>query len=146
MHRRIDAFSNKEHGGGATDIEISNAENSLSVAFSESYRSFLRRIGWGRFSHQELYGLGSDTPAYLELVKNTFVERETMGPTMPSHLVPVMNDGAGNHFCLDTSTCVNGECPVVFWDHEQGVNQKPEVVASSFDIWMVALLTELSLV
>lgn len=144
MDSRIDTFSDKEYGAGATDIEIAHAENSLGVPFPESYRRFLRRIGWGRFSHQELYGLGSNTPPHLELVKNTLVERETMGPTMPMQLVPVMNDGAGNHFCLDTSTLVDGECPVVFWDHEQGFNQKPQVVAQSFDLWMVDLLADLS--
>jgi cell wall assembly regulator SMI1 len=144
MDNLIDAFSDKEHGSGATDSEISNAESLLGVRFPESYRSFLRRIGWGRFSHQELYGLGSDTPAYLELIKNTLVERDTMGPPMPSQLVPVMNDGAGNHFCLDSTTVVDGECPVVFWDHEQGFNQTPQTVAQSFDKWMVDLLMELS--
>jgi len=144
MDSLIDAFSDKECGAGGTDIEISDAETALGVRFSESFRSFLRRIGWGRFSHQEVYGLGSDTPAHLELIKNTLVEREAMGPPIPSRLVPVMNDGAGNHFCLDTSAFANGECPVVFWDHEQGFSQNPEVVAPSFDTWMVNLLTELS--
>ena len=125
MYSRIDAFRDKECGGGATDVEIFKAENSLMTPFSESYRSFLRKIGWGRFSHEELYGLGSDIPPYLELVKNTLVERDTMGPLMPLHLIPVMNDGAGNHFCLDTSLFADDECPVVFWDHEQGVNPGP---------------------
>jgi len=144
MYRQIDAFSDKECGGGATDIEISNAETSLGGKFSESYRNFLRRVGWARFSHQELYGLGADTPAYLDLVRNTLVERKIMEPTLPSQLVPVMNDGAGNHFCLDTSNFINGECSVVFWDHEQGVDQKPEVVAPSFDNWITSLLLEMS--
>lgn len=144
MNNLIDAFSDKEHGAGATESEISNAESLLGVRLPESYRSFLRRNGWVRFSHQELYGLGSDTPAYLELIKNTLVERDTMGPPMPSQLVPVMNDGAGNHYCLDTATVVDGECPVVFWDHEQGFNQKPQTVARSFDRWLVELLMELS--
>jgi len=145
MYRQIDAFADKDCGIGATDIEVSYAENFLCAKFPESYRIFLQKNGWGRFSHQELYGLGYDTPPHLELVKNTLVERKEMRPMMPSHFIPVMNDGAGNHFCIDTSKFAKGECPIVFWDHEQGVDQKPEFVASSFDTWIVDLLAELSI-
>ena len=59
---------------------------------------------------------------------------------MPEYLVPVMNDGAGNHYCLDdTSRLDGGECPVVFWDHEHqdGPDQVPEQVSASFDRWLV---------
>lgn len=57
MHACIDAFTEKECGAGANENDIASAEITLGVQFSESYRSFLRRVGWGRFSHQELYGL-----------------------------------------------------------------------------------------
>lgn len=57
MHDCIDAFWDKECGAGANENDIVSAEITLGVQFSESYRSFLRRVGWGRFSHQELYGL-----------------------------------------------------------------------------------------
>lgn len=143
MYNHIDSFQDKDCGVGATCQIIAAAESLLGVQLPKSYRSYLQRVGWGRFSHQELYGLGTDTPPYLELVKNALTERLKMTPPMPSHLVPVMNDGAGNHYCLDTSQLVDGECPVVFWDHEQEESQAPEVVAKSFDLWFVELLTDL---
>ncbi len=120
------------------------AENTLAVRLPESYRHYLRRIGWGRFSCEELYGLGIDTPSHLELVKNAMAERDMMGPPMPPTLVPLMNDGARNHYCIDTSATIMGECPVVFWDHEEGHNQKPNKVADSFEQWLINLLAELS--
>jgi hypothetical protein len=71
MRERIKAFDDKDCGHGATANEIGEAENALSVVFPQSYHRFLREFGWARFSHQELYGLGSDVPAYLEIVRNT---------------------------------------------------------------------------
>jgi hypothetical protein len=37
-----------------------------------------------------------------------------------------------------------GECPVVFWDHEQGIAQQPEVIASSFSQWIMEVLKVLN--
>jgi cell wall assembly regulator SMI1 len=144
IRKLVDEFADKEYGVGATKDEIANAETVLGVVLPETYRRFLGMFGWGRFSHQELYGVGSDTPPYLDLVKNASAERFEMEPRMPWHLVPVMNDGAGNHYCLDTARSVDGECPVVFWDHEQESSQTPAVMAPSFGQWFVDLLTELS--
>lgn len=144
MNDRIRLFADKQCGQGATSEEIATAESSLRVAFPKSYRSFLETVGWGRFAHEEIYGLGSDAPISLQLVRNTVAERSAMTPQMPHHLIPVMNDGAGNHYCLDTSKFREGECPMVFWDHEQTAAQVPEYVDTSFDRWIIQLLVELS--
>lgn len=144
MFDRIRDFADKDYGCGASDSEIAAAEQSLGVLLPDSYRSYLRLIGWARFSHCELYGLGLDTPPHLGLVNNTVVERNSMEPALPLTLVPLMNDGAGNHYCLDTSATVAGECPVVFWDHEAGTSQCPELMAQSFPNWLVKLLDSLT--
>ena len=144
MRNRILAFNDKQCGQGATLAEIAAAERLLGVSFPESYRQFLSDFGWGRFSHQELYGLGSDVPTNIDLVRNTIAERSEMEPNLPAYLVPVMNDGFGNHYCLDTSSKKNGESALVFWDHEQRSNQIPGQVAVTFDVWLIDLLTELS--
>lgn len=144
----IRSFPDKKSGTGAAEAEVADAERSLGVRFPESYRVFLKSFGWGRFGHEEFYGLGSDLPKdlnHLDLVKVTLSERLEFEPHMPPHLIPVMADGAGNHFCLDTSNLLGNESPIVFWDHDEGENQDPEVVASSFDRWLVDILDELSL-
>lgn len=75
-----------------------------------------------------------DVPPYLDLVAVTESERTQMRPALPSHLIPIMNDGGGNLYCLDASQA--GEPTVVFWAHTLGEEQVPEAVASDFVSWM----------
>jgi cell wall assembly regulator SMI1 len=128
---------------GASDTDIKDAERTLGVVLSLSYRHFLRDFGWGSVAHFEIFGLGSEVPHYLDLINMTQRERTEMEPAIPKYLVPLMNDGAGNHYCLDTSQMKKDECPVVFWDHELGRNQRPALVAPSFDLWLLELLNSI---
>ena len=139
MVRCIDSVPDKDFGRGASDREISDAEHALGVRFPEGYKLFLSRFGWAEIGPDVFYGLGTDAPAGLTVVKNAFSERYEARPHIPHHLVPIMNDGAGNNYCLDTSCFRGNECPVVFWDHEHldGSDQIPTPTAESFDQWIV---------
>ncbi len=133
----------KEFGTGASNTDIEAAERTLQVRFSDSFHFFLKRFGWAGLEHLEIYGLGHDVPPHLNLVDAAIRERTGMQPLLPHFLVPVMNDGAGNHFCLDTGEIVRGECPVVFWCHEEGTSQLPQKVAGSFAEWLINQVKEL---
>jgi cell wall assembly regulator SMI1 len=139
MYRRIDLLTKKKCGEGATAQQIAEAELALGIRLPNSYKSFLLRFGWAEIDSDTLYGLGDDVAQGHTLVKNTFSERYHAHPHIPHHLVPVMNDGAGNNYCLDTSRPHGDECPVVFWDHEHhdGPDQLPEQVSPSFDRWLI---------
>jgi cell wall assembly regulator SMI1 len=144
MFRRIATLNEKEVGRGATDGEIASAESSLGVRFPESYKAFLATFGWARIHHDALYGVGPDVPSEYGLVTNVLSERNEAQPLIPHPLVAIMNDGAGNNYCLDTAKLRDGECPVVFWDHEHedGQGQLPERVAPSFDKWLIDLIAD----
>lgn len=143
LKARLNGFTHKKFGRGVSDAEIHDAERILGVVLSGSYRHFLRDFGWGGVAHLEIFGLGSDAPHYLDLINMTLRERREMDPALPNCLVPLMNDGAGNHYCLDTRHMRQGECSVVFWDHELGKNQQPSPIADSFDLWLRGLLLDL---
>ena len=101
-----------------------------------SYRSSLRTFGWASLPYTEVYGLGEGRPyAGLDLVRVTKQERAEGCPLTPHHLLPIENDGSGDLYCLDTRVSI--EPPVVFWGHERGDDQIPEVVAGDFSsyIW-----------
>jgi cell wall assembly regulator SMI1 len=134
--RRLRSLREAEFGQGATPQEIELAEEQLGVTFPRSYRAFLEQFGWASFEGMELYGLGEDVPTYLDLVRVTLSERSEMRPRLPSRLIPLMNDGAGNHYCLDVESLEQGECPVVFWDHNISESQDPEYVARNLEGWL----------
>jgi hypothetical protein len=152
LRQRIGALQDKALGRGATAEEMANAGRVLKVSFSGSYEQFLREYGWARFGHERLspysalaigvYGLGSGIPPHLDLLKNTVAERTENEPSLPAHLVPVMGDGGGNHYCLDTSKMVNGEYPMIFWDHENDEEQATEPPSQSFESWLINQLDD----
>ena len=131
--------SDIEVGIGASSLDIDQAQFALGVTFSASYVQFLKFYGWAKLKYDYVYGLGEGIPDYLNVVKTTILEREAAEPALPRFLVPIMNDGSGNHYCLDSRQSNNGEMTVVFWDHESpdGKSQVPEIVSPSFDGWLV---------
>ncbi len=140
----VDALPDKECGRGATGTEVAAAEQALGVHLPASYKAFLAKFGWARIHYDPVYGVGSSVPREYELVLSTQLERHEAYPLIPLPLIPVMNDGAGNHYCLDTARLRDGECPVVFWDHEHPdeSDQTPEDVAPSFDRWLINLILD----
>jgi hypothetical protein len=138
LAQRIASSPSKVLGRGASEHDIHAASIRLGVSLVGGYRRFLQRFGWGGVGSFELYGLGSDVPHYLDLVAVTESERTQMRPALPAHLIPLMNDGGGNLYCLDSKKA--GEPTVVFWDHTAGEGQVPEPVASDFVSWLAERL------
>jgi cell wall assembly regulator SMI1 len=137
---RLRMLEEQQFGKGATLKEVELAEIELGVKFPTDYAAFLKEFGWGGASHWEIYGLGSDVPRNVELVRLTLSERSEMSPRLPERLLPIYNDGFGNLSCLDTAAMKDGRCPVVFWDHDQDEDQFPEIEANSFNDWLAALI------
>lgn len=67
-------------------------------------------------------------------------ERQEMYPPLPSFLVTFFNDGFGNQHCLDARQTIDGEHQIVFWNHELGPDQSPELIAGSFEEWLRLLV------
>lgn len=130
-----------EFGAGATGLDINQAEDHLQVVLPAEYKRFLREFGWAYVPGAgEVYGLGTDVVWHRDLVRVTLSERTEMRPRVPPYLVPILNDGGGNHYCLDTRPGADGECPVLLWDHELGEDQEPYVEARNFSLWLANLL------
>lgn len=135
-------FSNiDEFGIGASMELVEFAQLTLRTLFPNDYIDFLITVGWLSLKSDEIYGLGLDVPTRLNVVRYTLSEQMEMEPKMPQSLVALLNDGAGNHYCLDTSKLVNGICPVVYWNHEEPEDQEPEFEANSFTVWFEELIS-----
>ncbi len=127
-------------GRGVAEKAVQQAEKELGLTIRSGYRYFLRQFGWCDLGADEVYGLGEDVPKHLDLMAITLSERSEMKPRLRMNLLPVMNDGFGNLYCLDTATDLDEENPVVFWDHEGDEEQVPERVADSFSEWFSELI------
>jgi len=65
----------------------------------------------------------------------------------PDHLVCISEDGRGGYFALDLSKATDGDCPVVYFDHELAdIDKKTgritphfEMAAKTFDAWVKRL-------
>lgn len=127
-------------GNGVSDRDIRSAEGVVGP-FPDDYRYFLREYGWVSVEHLEVYGLGSDIPEYLDVVRMTLLERSEPGSPIPDSYVCVMNDGSGNLFCFDLNRSKEGiGSPIFLWDHERGPDQQPAIKAGSFEVWLADLL------
>ncbi len=131
-----------EHGRGATAKEIADCEQSLGVRFVGSFADYLTTFGWLSIGSEELYGLGADAEPWRRLKDVTLSERTEMYPPLPPYLVIFYNDGLGNQYCLDTRATVDAEHRIVFWNHELGPDQTPELICGSFAEWLRLLVAE----
>lgn len=138
---RLLSFSGPELGRGATQAQIEEAEQALGVPLAGGYRRFLEQFGWGGVESIELYGLGPGVPDHLNLVSITMSEREQMQPRLRFGLIPIMNDGGGNLYCIDTKA--PDEPRVIFWDHGASPNQNESPDAEDFASWLSEQLDDL---
>jgi SMI1-KNR4 cell-wall len=122
-------------GGGVDDTQIAMAEEALQVTLPRDFRRFLREFGWLEMGPTEIFGLGSDVPQHLNLVTLVLAERRDSRVPMPRDLVPVMNDGGGNLYCLD---CSEASGRMALWDHTTGLELLDEV----FPDWLVEELDQ----
>jgi cell wall assembly regulator SMI1 len=128
-------------GRGVTDEIVHTAEEALNVTFPSDLKDYLKRFGHIEVGHFELFGLGEEIPQYLDIVRVTKSERTESGCPLPANLVPLLNDGGGNLYCVSVSDEQPGR--IVFWDHEVGPKQEPELHAACLEEWMIGLLREL---
>ena len=104
-----------ECGSGATADAIEHAQRALGNTFPDDYSAFLQRFGWAVVKECDVFGLGDGIPSYMDVVLTTKSERTEMEPRLLARYVALMNDGAGNHYCLDCDKLSAGQCPVVLW-------------------------------
>ncbi|MBK8219294.1 MAG: SMI1/KNR4 family protein [Myxococcales bacterium] len=128
-------------GTGCKEEVAADAERALGVCFPRELRKYLVQFGHLELGPSEMFGLGEELPEHLNIVTMTMLERGDSGSPVRHDLVPLLNDGAGNLYCVGTSGAETG-C-VLYWDHELGPNQQPKNHATSLAEWIIELLLEL---
>jgi cell wall assembly regulator SMI1 len=122
-------------GTPATDANVADAERALGVELPAELRAYLRHFGWIVVDGTLVFGLGPDVLPYADLVQITRSERTEMSLALPPYLLPLSNDGSGNLHCIDLRPGPP-QGSIVAWDHDRGADQKPELLAPTFEQWL----------
>jgi hypothetical protein len=129
-----------EIGTGCTASELDAVRGVFGV-LPDDYVAYLGDFGWFAVSSHEVIGFGAGVPPHLDVIRVVTWERELAQPPMRAGLVPLGNNGAGDHYCVDLAAPGH---PVVFWSHDDpvGPEQVPAVVAPSFAVWALSLFSD----
>jgi hypothetical protein len=103
-----------EHIGGAADVDQIRwfAERLLGWRWPPSYIAVLNKHDGVRFTSPILFSFHESIKVFLVFRDQWYVDR---------HRWPVGGDGCGSYWVLNLDEQrEDGECPVVFIDHEQG--------------------------
>ncbi len=130
---------------GASDTDINKLARTLNVKLPKNYSIFLRECGWAELNGMTIFGYGPDVRDRESVVAISDYEANYADPSIRHYHIPLMNDGAGNYDCLDTRKIKDGDCPVVFWDHEhpRGELQAAKQVSVSFTAWLKRKIDDL---
>ena len=128
-------------GCGISELALRTAEEELELTFPLQLCDYLMQFGHLELGHFELFGLGYSVPEYLDLVRMTLSERMDSGCPLRKDLIPLLNDGGGNLYCITAGRKQTGA--IILWDHAAGPDQEPDAHAPTFQEWMIQLLEEL---
>jgi hypothetical protein len=126
----------------ATHAELTAAEEALGCQLPDSYRWFQLEFGDAAHSPIDIYSVQTPEPSGVNIVGINREEGHDAYPRLPAHLIAFSDNGGGDLLCFDTSIRHDGECPVVWWDHEGDEAQHPEPAAYSFLDWLERELDE----
>ena len=138
--RRLVHSHADEIGTACTPSELAAVRSAFHL-LPDDYVAFLGDFGWFTVSSHEVIGFGAGVPAHLDVIRVVTWERELAQPRMSAGLLPIENNGAGDHYCLDLLVPSH---PVVLWSHDDplGADQLPAVVAPSFAVWALSLFPD----
>ena len=124
-----------------TAEQIADAEAKLSIKFPPSFLTFLSKAGQYALSYWETYWIGDNSLGYRNIIEANRDEHEYVVSPLPKYLVTFHNNGCGDQLCFDTRTTdIQGEYPVVFWDHERTPEENLEDLepfAENFADWLM---------
>jgi cell wall assembly regulator SMI1 len=123
---------------------IADAEAKLRVTFHPDLRDYLKLFGHLEIADLELFGLGENTPPFLDLIRMTLSERTESECPPPPGLIPLCNDGGGNLYCISvaTGTGTNASGAIILWEHDGGPDQELEVTADCLETWLLETVRE----
>lgn len=101
--------------GGVKNTEIDKMETELDIKLPESYKWFLGQYGQCGVSGTMIYGIAKNN-----IHRASISTKDYRDKGLPNSYC-VICDVDEWVYCLDTSSMINGECPVIDWDIAKGI-------------------------
>lgn len=101
-------------GNSIKDNRLEIFEKNIGFSLPNDFKYILKK-------HNGISILGTEIYGYDEELKDSSLEQVykfehfEVPNKMPPQFLPFSTDGRGNHYCLDLLRCIDGICPVVFW-------------------------------
>ncbi|MCQ5455223.1 SMI1/KNR4 family protein [Bacillus paralicheniformis] len=118
--------------GGISIEKINDIQENLNVKLPESYKWFLKNYGSGGIYGVDILGHGKVS----RVVTVTEDYRDHYGLIDGIVVIEYVDEFS---YCLDTNRMVDGECPVILWDNQEGYGRK---VATNFLEFFIENLKE----
>lgn len=118
--------------GGISIEKINDIQENLNVKLPESYKWFLKNYGSGGIYGVDILGHGKVS----RVVTVTEDYRDHYGLIDGIVVIEYVDEFS---YCLDTNRMVDGECPVILWDNQEGYGR---TVATNFLEFFIENLKE----
>ncbi|MEY8755745.1 SMI1/KNR4 family protein [Peribacillus frigoritolerans] len=109
---------NDDFTGGVSDEKVRETEQKLQVPLPESYKWFLKNYGSGGSFGIDIIGYDFVGPSVVTATKD---HQKYYGLIDGIVVIEDIDEFA---YCLDTNKMINGECPVIMWDNQEGYGRK----------------------
>src|SRR5262249_26573386 len=114
---------------GIEENRIIQFEKRHNVKLPNDYKTLLKKTNGLDFMGVVIFGI-YDESVFTSLDGSYKFEHYDVGNAMSNNLIPFSPDGGGNHYCFDSSSCDEGSCKIVFWQHDlsYSLDNPPEIV------------------
>ncbi|USK79404.1 SMI1/KNR4 family protein [Peribacillus frigoritolerans] len=113
QYGKVDDFT-----GGVSEDKVEETENKLQVPLPESYKWFLKNYGSGGSFGIDIIGYDLVGASVVTATKD---HQKYYGLIDGIVVIEDIDEFA---YCLDTNKMINGECPVIMWDNQEGYGRK----------------------
>ena len=137
----LDKSTRLTRGVLATEQDLRLAEQFWTIKLPKSYAVFQQKYGNATICGDEFFGVAESLPVHINAIDQTAHENIRGMFKLPCGYFVVLQDGRGGLYTVNGNKRVNGESPVVHWEHEfePPELQKPRLVARSFGAFVLRL-------